>query len=154
MLCSGDQQNTITVHVTLSPHCSSFDLTFECALDHRLPQATRLSLAQAESPSGDSRLFIKSPRGSKFRPLRPTITRITRISTQSYCALIGICGAMLPASFTSAVQLRLRIHLGLRIPLSLLAGITLSVAGATRKCGCARHWPLWWQRPALSLLLV
>ena len=34
-------------------------------------------------------------------------------------------GAMLPASFVNAVQLRLR------LPLSLLAGIT------TRKCGCA-----------------
>ena len=47
MLCSGDQQNTITVHVTLSPHCSSFDLTIERALDHRPPQVTRPDKGQS-----------------------------------------------------------------------------------------------------------
>ena len=40
MLRSGDKQNTITVHVTMSPHCFSFDLTIECALEHRPPQTT------------------------------------------------------------------------------------------------------------------
>ena len=42
MLCSGDEQSTIAVYVALSPHCSSFDLTFECALDHRPPQVTHI----------------------------------------------------------------------------------------------------------------